>query len=158
MNGLFKITNGECITVGGNKVGASCKFPFVYDLLDDYPYVPATILRWFSPLIKFENCTAFQNSGRNWCATKVTSNGKYVGGHWGECPDTIECNAVEGSWLSWESWSDWTNCSDKDSVCGGRGIQSQSPIRRTFSRKIHSRNVKVETDKKTQTCLLPQNV
>ena len=96
---LFNITNEECVTVGGNKVGKSCKFPFVYDVLDDYPYVPATMFRWFSTAIKFENCTDFRNSGRSWCATKVTSNGKYVSGHWGECPDTFKCNAIEGEYI-----------------------------------------------------------
>ena len=63
---------------------------------DDIPYVPTTILRWFSREIKFENCTDYRKSGRRWCATKVTSSNRYVPGYWGECPDTLPCNAIEG--------------------------------------------------------------
>ena len=64
--------------------------------MDQVPYVPATIIRWFSGVRKFENCTDFQNSGTKWCATKVTSDNKYVHGHWGVCPDSLQCNNVEG--------------------------------------------------------------
>lgn len=61
---------------------------------------------------------------------------------------------VSGSWLPWESWSDWTLCSNKDSVCGGRGMQFKSRIRKTFSRTTHS---KTETEKKIHSCLRPEN-
>ena len=88
--------SNECVTVGGEIVGVSCKFTFIYDVWDDIPYVPATILRWFSAPIVFENCTDYRRSGRKWCATKVTSKDRYIPGNWGECTDTLVCNAIEG--------------------------------------------------------------
>ena len=65
---------------------------------DDIPYVPATILRWFSKEKKFESCTQYRKSGRKWCATKTTSDDRYVPGHWGECPDNTHygCHVDEG--------------------------------------------------------------
>ena len=68
-----------------------CKFPFIYDLWDDVPYFPATILRWFSEERTFHSCTDFKKVEGKWCATKVTSNRRYVPGFWGECPSTNAC-------------------------------------------------------------------
>ena len=85
--------------MGGNDIDKPCQFPFTYYIWDDIPYAPATIVRWpwFSKVIKFENCTTYRQSGTlAWCATKVTSNNRYIPGHWGECPDTLKCNLVEG--------------------------------------------------------------
>ena len=100
----------ECITVGGSNIGATCKFPFIYNIWDDIPYVPATILRWLSWLsedITFDYCTDFTivdyaylsiykkfrksliSPGKMWCATKLTADNRYVPGYWGVCPDTI---------------------------------------------------------------------
>ena len=87
--------SSACITVGGNIVGHSCKFPFYYSKWNDYPYVPASFLRWFPNGIKFESCTGFGNDGKLWCATKVTSDNRYIPGHWGECPETSSCGAVK---------------------------------------------------------------
>ena len=84
-----------CVTVGGNIVGRRCKFPFVYNKWNDYPYVPASFIRWFPNEIKFESCTNFRNNGKLWCATKVTSDNRYIPGHWGECPETTICGAVK---------------------------------------------------------------
>ena len=84
----------NCFTVGGNIIGHKCKFPFIYNKWDDYPYVPASFLRWFPNEIKFESCTDFRNSGRLWCATKVTSDNRYIPGNWGECPDSPICRTV----------------------------------------------------------------
>ena len=86
----------SCFTVGGNIVGHKCKFPFIYNKWDDYPYVPASFLRWFPNEITFESCTDFRNSGRLWCATKVTSDDRYIPGNWGECPDTPICRRGRG--------------------------------------------------------------
>ena len=64
---------------------------------DDSPYLPVTMIRWFSTEKKFESCTDYnKKTGRKWCATKTTSNDRYVPGHWGECPDTYVCNTDEG--------------------------------------------------------------
>ena len=93
------LLDSQCITVGGNDSGVSCKFPFKYDIWDDVPYAPATIMRWpwFHKQMVFENCTNYRKSGsRPWCATKVSSNNRYISGYWGECPDTLGCNLVEG--------------------------------------------------------------
>ena len=84
-------SSSTCRTVAGNIIGRKCKFPFIYNKWNDYPYVPASFLRWFPNEIEFESCTAFRNSGRLWCATKVTSNDRYIPGQWGECPDTPIC-------------------------------------------------------------------
>ena len=55
------------------------------------------MIRWFSTEKKFESCTDYnKKTGRKWCATKTTSNDRYVPGHWGECPDTYVCNTDEG--------------------------------------------------------------
>ena len=90
-------SENECITVGGKHVGVACKFPFVYNVFDDIPYVPATLIRWFSTEQRFENCTDYRKkSGRNWCATKTTTNNRYIPGYWGECPDSNACSAIEG--------------------------------------------------------------
>ena len=87
-------TSSDCFTVGGNIIGRKCEFPFIYNKWDDYPYVPASFLRWFPNEIKFERCTDFRNSGRLWCATKVTSDDRYIPGNWGECPDSPICRNV----------------------------------------------------------------
>ena len=66
-------------------------------MMDDVPYVLATMIRWLSTERTFNNCTDYRKkSGRSWCATKTTSNGRYVPGHWGECPNSYSCNTVEG--------------------------------------------------------------
>ena len=46
-------SSSDCFTVGGNIIGHKCKFPFIYNKWDDYPYVPASFLRWFPNEIKF---------------------------------------------------------------------------------------------------------
>ena len=84
----------ECITIGGNYVGVRCKFPFIYDRWDAIPYAPFSNFRWFSPEQRFDSCTDYnfwKLKRKPWCATKVTSDNKYVPGHWGECPDNIAC-------------------------------------------------------------------
>ena len=83
--------------MGGNDAGVSCKFPFVYDMWDDFPYVPATVMRRFSSEKRFESCTDYRKkSRRSWFATKTTSNNRYIPSHWGECPDTFAFNTDEG--------------------------------------------------------------
>ena len=68
--------------------------------MDAIPYIPTSFLRLFTNsqqnAIKFETCTDYDNDGKKWCATKVTSDNKYVNGFWGECSDTLNCNTVEG--------------------------------------------------------------
>ena len=93
------ISEGDCKTVGGPSVGSNCKFPFIYHTWDDIPYVPLTLIRWFSTEKKFESCTnnEYKKDGARWCATKVTSNNRYIPGHWGECPATAVCDTVHGS-------------------------------------------------------------
>ena len=96
----YFLLDNQCVTVGGKDIGEPCKFPFKYDIWDDVPYAPATILRWpwFHKEMVFENCTSYRKSGgRKWCATKVTSSNRYISGYWGECPDTLGCNLVEGT-------------------------------------------------------------
>ena len=96
------IPDSQCVTVGGNDIGLRCKFPFKYDIWEDIPYTSATIIRWlgFHKEIEFENCTSYSYHtsyhGRPWCATKITSNNRYISGHWGECPDTLGCSLEEG--------------------------------------------------------------
>ena len=94
---LRKSTSNECITTGGKTPRLPCKFPFIYDVYYDIPYVPASILRWFSTTVKFETCTDYRMLTTKWCATKVTSGNHYISGHWGTCPDTIVCNEIGGS-------------------------------------------------------------
>ena len=64
------------------------------------PYIPTTLLRWFTVLnrniIKFDNCTDYRSIGKKWCATKITTSNRYVPGFWGECPDTLSCNGLKG--------------------------------------------------------------
>ena len=84
-------SSSTCFTVGGNVIGHKCQFPFIYNKWNDYPYVPASFLRWFPNEIKFESCTDFRNDGRLWCATKVTSDNVYIPGNWGECLDSSFC-------------------------------------------------------------------
>ena len=89
----------DCKTIGGNHVGAPCQFPFMYNLWDDMPYIP-NIIRYSLSILtpnKFDTCTDYQNSGIKWCATKITSDGHYIPGYWGKCPDTIPCNTDEGT-------------------------------------------------------------
>ena len=84
-------SSSTCFTVGGNVIGHKCQFPFIYNMWNDYPYDPASFLRWFPSEIKFESCTDFRNDGRLWCATKVTSDDRYIPGNWGECLDSSIC-------------------------------------------------------------------
>ena len=96
---MLYLPDSQCITDGGKDIGVSCKFPFKYDIWDDVPYAPATIMRWpwFHKQMVFENCTSYRKSGsRPQCATRVTANNRYISGHWGEYPDTLGCNLVEG--------------------------------------------------------------
>ena len=90
-NGVCAPPPSTCFTVGGNIIGRECKFPFIYNKWNDYPYVPASFLRWFPNEIKFESCTDYGNSGRLWCATKVTSDDRYIPGNWGECINSPIC-------------------------------------------------------------------
>ena len=81
----------------GIHAGVYYKFPFVVNLLDDFPYVPATVMHWFSLEQSFESCTDYRKkSGRSWFATKTTSNNRYIPSHWGECQDTFAFNTDEG--------------------------------------------------------------
>ena len=61
------------------------------------PYVPVSILRWFSNDIRFDSCTDYKNSGKKWCATKVMSDNRYIDGEWGECPDSNVCSMMHGN-------------------------------------------------------------
>ena len=85
--------SSHCFTIGGNDIGLRCKFPFIYNKWYDYPYVPASFIRWFPNEIKFDSCTDFRNAGRLWYSTKLTSDGRYIPGSWGECPDSPICTA-----------------------------------------------------------------
>jgi len=150
-----RITESECVTVGGNRVGVPCKFPFVYDMYDDLPYVPATMIRLFSTEKKFESCTDYnKKTGRKWCATKTTSNDRYVPGHWGECPDTYVCNTDEGSYQPWSSWSGWTECAG--GRCGNSGLTNRTRQRKFFSRKIWNESTGeylMQTQEDEKTCM-----
>ena len=46
--------------------------------------------------MKFDKCTNYKSNVGKWCATKVTSENRYISGFWGECPITESCNSVEG--------------------------------------------------------------
>jgi len=162
------LKDSQCITVGGNDSGVSCKFPFKYDIWDDVPYAPATIMRWpwFHKQMVFENCTNYRKSGsRPWCATKVTSNNRYISGNWGECPDTLGCNLVEGAWLPWSNWSGWSifeggRCRIPDVLPAVWGRKKQTRTRRKFSRnlEIYGRNSKgvKEYQMNTKLCHFPK--
>ena len=84
-------SSSTCVTVGGKGIGLKCQFPFIYNKWNDYPYVPASFLRWFPNEIRFDSCTDFRNDGRLWCATMVTSEDRYIPGNWGECLDSYFC-------------------------------------------------------------------
>ena len=114
-------SSSTCLTVGGNFLGLKCQFPFIYNKWNDYPYVPASFLRWFPNEIRFESCTDFRNNGKLWCATKVTSDDRYIPGHWGECLDSSICRTgkVDGVWQDLR-WS--LSKSSKDATEEGNGI------------------------------------
>jgi len=154
--------DNQCYTIGGQDIGAKCIFPFKYDIWDDVPYAPASIVRWpwFHKEMVFENCTTYRKPGdRPWCATKVTSNNRYISGNWGECHDTPSCSLVEGTWLSWSNWSAWSKC--RGGRCGNPtyyldekwGTQKQTRYRKRFSRNNYSsgrRMKEVENSEITQ--------
>ena len=93
----------HCVTIGGNHPGVSCKFPFYYDLWNDFKYLPTSILRLLSNTrqrkIWFNGCTSYRNHGKKWCATEVSSSNMYVTGSWGLCPQSLECNSFKESWI-----------------------------------------------------------
>ena len=94
------VTDFDCKTIGGNEIGVSCKFPFKYSIWDDISYAPNMIrplARMLTKPVAFNSCTDYQNAGIMWCATNVTSNGRYIPGYWGNCPERIPCNNEEGN-------------------------------------------------------------
>ena len=60
----------ECETTGGgigDAAGKPCIFPFTFKM------------------IKYMECTKFENNGVYWCSTEVDTKGNYVDGEWGNC-------------------------------------------------------------------------
>ena len=55
-----------CSTNGGNEVNKDCVFPFIYESL------------------QYHACTK-TDSKKDWCYTKVDSNGVGIYGKWGYC-------------------------------------------------------------------------
>ena len=148
----------ECITHGGNSAGASCKFPFIYDMWDDIPYLPFSIFRLLSQKKKFDSCTDYDYRKRpkkRWCATKVTSNNRYVPGHWGVCPNNVACNTVDGAWLSWGTWEKWTDCAGAN--CGEYGTRKRYRLRKKFYRdeSMNNRGRNEQTKYQSSSCLMP---
>ena len=72
-----------CKTISGAKKRASCVFPFVYKRK------------------VYTQCTAVENGGLLWCATRVDARGETIRHEWGncgvKCPSGEEIsNQVEG--------------------------------------------------------------
>merc|ERR1712106_608052 len=65
----------ECITTGGNVVGAACVFPFTYGGVDFYS---CTTAGGFAP----------------WCYTEVNSQGMGVTGKYGDCGTSSSCTTT----------------------------------------------------------------
>ena len=155
---LVESPNLQCITHGGNSAGASCKFPFIYDMWDDIPYLPFSIFRLLSRKKKFDSCTDYDYRKRpqkRWCATKVTSNNRYIPGHWGECPNNVACNTKDGAWLSWGAWEKWTDCAGAN--CGEYGTRKRYRLRKKFHRdeSINNRGPNEQTKHQSNSCLMP---
>merc|ERR1712106_383594 len=73
---LIALANGaptsECLTTGGNVVGAACIFPFTYGGVEFYK---CTTAGGFAP----------------WCYTEVNSQGVGVTGKYGDCGTSSAC-------------------------------------------------------------------
>merc|ERR1711892_1464372 len=65
----------ECITTGGNVVGASCVFPFIYGG------------------VSFDSCTT-AGGFAPWCYTEVNSQGVGVTGKFGDCGTSPVCSGL----------------------------------------------------------------
>merc|ERR1711892_483543 len=65
----------ECITTGGNVVGASCVFPFIYGG------------------VTFDSCTT-AGGFAPWCYTEVNSQGVGVTGKFGDCGTSPVCSGL----------------------------------------------------------------
>ena len=76
------VLNTDCKTIGGNHIGVPCQFPFLHNPRDEIPYIPNIIRYSLSVLTpnKFDTCNDNQNAGTKWCATKLTSDGRYIPG------------------------------------------------------------------------------
>merc|ERR1719186_1199694 len=66
-------SSGDCLTIGGAKVGVSCVFPFK------------------TRGITYTECTYAGGYSTPWCSTMVDGNGETVLGNWGDCPISDEC-------------------------------------------------------------------
>lgn len=56
-----------CLTNEGSESNKPCVFPFIY------------------MGVKYETCTMKNDLSKQWCSTKVDSNGHHTWGHWGYC-------------------------------------------------------------------------